>query len=231
MRDLDVYLVADSASTAGRPLEEIVAAAVAGGITTIQLRCKDMPAAEFLESVVKSALHTAGRADLVVNDRVDVYLAARAAGASVQGVHIGQSDIPAELVRALIGPDAVLGLSASKDAEIAAANELNARFPGTIDYLGVGAVHATPTKKDHPEPLGHAGLARAVANSAIPCVAIGGIGLVDVDGIVDSGAAGMAVVRAICAAEDPQAASAELISAWDESSAAARKSTAKGATR
>ena len=216
MRDPGVYLVADSASTAGRPLEEVVAAAVAGGVRVIQLRCKDMPAARFLEVVRKCAVHTEGHADLLVNDRVDVFLAARAAGASVQGVHIGQSDLPAELVRQLIGPDAVLGLSASKDAQLAAANELEARSPGTIDYLGVGAVHATPTKKDHPEPIGHAGLARAVGLSRLPVVAIGGLGPADVRGIAAGGAAGMAVVRAICAAPDPQAAGAELLGAWAE---------------
>lgn len=215
MQDLSVYLVADSASTAGRNLADIIRSAVAGGVKIVQLRCKDLPAAQFLDVVRACSEHTAGHADLLVNDRVDVYLAARAAGASVQGVHIGQSDIPAELVRALIGPGAVLGLSASREADIDAANRLNERLPGTIDYLGVGAVHATPTKKDHPEPLGYAGLARAVGRSSIPCVAIGGIGIADVAGVVDSGAAGMAVVRAICAADDPAAASLGLRHAWE----------------
>lgn len=215
MRDLSIYLVADSSSTAGQPLDEVVGAAVAGGVTMIQLRCKDMPAREFVEIVLKSAVHTAGYVDLLINDRVDVFLAARAAGASVQGVHIGQSDIPANLVRTIIGPDAVLGLSAASDAEIEAANMLNAAYPGTIDYLGVGAVHATPTKKDHPTPLGYAGLARAVAQSSMPCVAIGGIGLDDVPGVAASGAAGMAVVRAICADQDPRSASIRLRAAWE----------------
>lgn len=215
MRDLSIYLVADSASTSGRQLEEVVAAAVAGGVKMIQLRCKDMPSGEFVDLARKSAVHTTGYADLVINDRVDVYLAARAAGADIQGVHIGQSDIPAELVRELIGPDAILGLSAASDSEILAANALNLSSPGTIDYLGVGAVHATPTKKDHPRPLGYVGLAHAVSLSSIPCVAIGGIEPHDIPPIFASGAAGVAVVRAICAAEDPQAASRELRSIWE----------------
>lgn len=215
MQDLSIYLVADSASTANRALDEVISAAVAGGVKMIQLRCKDMPAGEFVEIVQKSALHTAGYADLVINDRVDVYLAARVAGASVQGVHIGQSDIPAVLVRSLIGPEAILGLSAASDEEILAANAINAQAPGTIDYLGVGAVHATPTKKDHPKPLGYSGLAHAVSLSSLPCVAIGGIDLKDVAEVFKAGAAGMAVVRAICAADDPQAASLELRAAWE----------------
>ncbi|MGB9036254.1 MAG: thiamine phosphate synthase [Paeniglutamicibacter sp.] len=207
-----IYLVLDSNSTAGRQLEDIAAAAVAGGITTIQLRCKDLPAGEFVDTVESCAKHTSGRATLLVNDRVDVYLAARARGADVQGVHIGQSDIPADLVRTLVGPHAVLGLSASTADEIDAANELNALAPGTIDYLGVGAVHATPTKKDHPEPLGYGGLAAAVARSNAPVVAIGGLDATDVPAVRSAGAASMAVVRAICAADDPRAATADLIS-------------------
>lgn len=209
-----IYLVLDSASTAGRSLEEIVKAAVAGGIKTVQLRCKDMPAGKFVDLVMACAHHTSGHAELLVNDRVDVYLAARAAGADVQGVHIGQWDIRAELVRELIGPDAVLGLSASTEQEIEAANQLNNVAPGTIDYLGVGAVHATPTKKDHPEPLGYAGLAVAVARSHAPVVAIGGLGAVDIEAVAASRAASMAVVRAICAAEDPRKATAALIDLW-----------------
>ena len=210
-----IYLVADSASTAGRPLADIVAAAVDGGITTVQLRCKDLSAARFLDVVAACALHTAGRAALLVNDRVDVFLAARAAGASVQGVHIGQSDLPAPLVRELIGPDAILGLSAATDAQIDAANRLHANAPGTIDYLGVGAVHATPTKKDHPEPLGHAGVARAVGLSDLPVVAIGGIDAADVAPLARTGAAGVAVVRAICSAQDPRAAATNLRNLWE----------------
>ncbi|GAA5227602.1 thiamine phosphate synthase [Paeniglutamicibacter antarcticus] len=210
-----IYLVLDSASCAGRPLAEIAKAAVVGGIRTVQLRCKDMPAAEFLQEVISCARHTSGHATLLVNDRVDVYLAARAAGADVQGVHIGQSDIPVALVRELIGPEAVLGLSAATAAEITAANLVNERTPGTIDYLGVGAVHATPTKADHPEPLGYEGLARIASSSALGCVAIGGLDASDIPGVVSSGATGMAVVRAICAAGDPRAATENLLTLWE----------------
>lgn len=210
-----IYLVLDSASCAGRPLAEIARAAVEGGIKTVQLRCKGMAASMFLHEVISCARHTSGHAALLVNDRVDVYLAARAAGADVQGVHIGQSDLPAALVRGLIGPQAVLGLSAATPAEVTAANLLNERAPGTIDYLGVGAVHATPTKKDHPEPLGYGGLARIVSSSALGTVAIGGLDAPDIPGVASSGATGMAVVRAICAAADPCAATKNLLTLWE----------------
>lgn len=206
-----IYLVADAASTAGRPLADIVAAAVSEGIGTIQLRCKDLPARGFLDEVAACARHTAGRALLLINDRIDVFLAARAAWIAVDGVHIGQQDLPADLVRKLIGPDAVLGLSASTPEHFAAVRSLPT---GTVDYLGTGAVRPTPTKKDHPTPLGFEGLAALVARAPLPCVAIGGLGHGDAPDVRSAGAAGMAVVRAICAADDPHRAAASLHAEW-----------------
>lgn len=158
-----------------------------------------------------------GRTRLVVNDRVDVFLAARAAGAAVDGVHIGQSDLPPEAVRALIGATAILGLSASTPEHFAAVAALR---PGTVDYLGTGAVRPTPTKKDHPAPLGFPGLARLLTTAPLPCVAIGGLGHGDAAAVHAAGARGMAVVRAVCAAGDPYAATASLRSEWDAVAAA-----------
>ncbi|MGP9662312.1 thiamine phosphate synthase [Arthrobacter sp. AOP36-C1-22] len=215
-----IYLVANSTSTAGRPLATIVAEAVAAGVGTIQLRCKDLSAREFLAEAAACAEHTAGRALLLLNDRVDVYLAARAAGIRVDGVHIGQKDLPAELVRSLIGPDAVLGLSASTEDHFAAVAELPA---GTIDYLGTGAVRATPTKKDHPTPLGFPGLASLISRAPLPCVAIGGLGSGDAADAHTAGAIGMAVVRAICSAAEPRDSAAALVQQWTR---AARTETA-----
>ncbi|MDN6331750.1 MAG: thiamine phosphate synthase [Micrococcaceae bacterium] len=215
-----IYLVANSTSTAGRPLATIVAEAGAAGVGTIQLRCKDLSAREFLAEAAACAEHTAGRALLLLNDRVDVYLAARAAGIRVDGVHIGQKDLPAELVRSLIGPDAVLGLSASTEDHFAAVAELPA---GTIDYLGTGAVRATPTKKDHPTPLGFPGLASLISRAPLPCVAIGGLGSGDAADAHTAGAIGMAVGRAICAAAEPRDSAAALVQEWTR---AARTETA-----
>ncbi|MDN5812223.1 MAG: thiamine phosphate synthase [Arthrobacter sp.] len=215
-----IYLVANSTSTAGRPLATIVAEAVAARVGTIQLRCKDLSAREFLAEAAACAEHTAGRALLLLNDRVDVYLAARAAGIRVDGVHIGQKDLPAELVRSLIGPDAVLGLSASTEDHFAAVAELPA---GTIDYLGTGAVRATPTKKDHPTPLGFPGLASLISRAPLPCVAIGGLGSGDAADAHTAGAIGMAVVRAICSAAEPRDSAAALVQEWTR---AARTETA-----
>lgn len=211
MRELGVYLVANTASCTPHSTLEVIRAAVAGGVQWVQLRAKDESAREFHELALAAGEITRDKAELLINDRVDVYLAARAAGAAVTGVHIGQQDLPVALVRELIGPEAILGLSASTDEQLHAANEA-ARL---IDYLGVGAIRATPTKKDHPTPLGIAGFARAAGISTLPCVAIGSLEATDADILRQSQAAGMAVVRAICAATDPQRATTELINAWE----------------
>ncbi len=210
--DLSLYLVTDTALAArsGRPLPELVAAAVAGGVTTVQVREKDRPAGDFLRLVVEIGKLLPDRVTLLVNDRVDVFLAARGLGVPVAGVHLGQRDLPAANARALIGPDAVLGLSAADPGELDAAAASSAR----IDYVGIGVVRATVTKPDAPPPLGIAGMRQRAELSSLPAVAIGGIGLEDTAALSGSALAGVAVVSGICAAADPAAAAAAYRTAW-----------------
>lgn len=209
MDNIGAYLVANTASCTPRTTLEVIQGAVAGGIEWIQLRAKDESAREFFELSCAAAQLTKGKAKLLINDRIDVFLAARAAGAAVNGIHIGQKDIPVRLAREIIG-EGIIGLSASTDEQLAQAN-LDAEV---IDYLGVGAVRATPTKKDHPTPLGLNGFIRAASLTELPCVAIGAITAQDAAAIRAGGGSGLAVVRAICNAEDPQTASELLVSAW-----------------
>lgn len=209
MDNIGAYLVANTASCTPRTTLEVIEGAVAGGIEWIQLRAKDETAREFFELSCAAARLTEGKAKLLINDRIDVFLAARAAGAAVNGIHIGQKDIPVRLARQIIG-EGIIGLSASTDEQLAQAN-LDAQ---AIDYLGVGAVRATPTKKDHPTPLGLDGFARAASLTELPCVAIGAITAEDAVAIRAGGGSGLAVVRAICNAENPQEASEELVAAW-----------------
>ena len=209
MDNIGAYLVANTASCTPRTTLEVIEGAVAGGIEWIQLRAKDETAREFFELSGAAARLTEGKAKLLINDRIDVFLAARAAGAAVNGIHIGQKDIPVRLARQIIG-EGIIGLSASTDEQLAQAN-LDAE---AIDYLGVGAVRATPTKKDHPTPLGLDGFARAASLTELPCVAIGAITAEDAGAIRAGGGSGLAVVRAICNAENPQEASEQLVAAW-----------------
>ncbi|CAQ01220.1 bifunctional hydroxymethylpyrimidine kinase/phosphomethylpyrimidine kinase [Clavibacter sepedonicus] len=237
--DLSVYLVTDPALCGARGVPAVVAAAVAGGATAVQIRDKHASAAELLATVVAaadaidahaSAHPTAPRPLLLVDDRVDVVLAALARGARVDGVHVGQSDVPADLVRRMLdaaSPDRrlVVGLTANTPAHVEALRALPA---GTVDYLGVGVIRPTSTKPDHPAPLGHDGFGIIAGLSPVPCVAIGGVDVRDVDAIAAAGGAGTAVVSAICAAEDPEAAARELAEA--RARARARPATTGDAT-
>lgn len=210
--DLSLYLVTDSgmAAAAGHDLADLVQCAVEGGVSAVQVREKDAPARVFLDTVLRIADRLPEDVALIVNDRVDVFLAARAAGAPVAGVHVGQSDLPPDAVRDLVGADAVVGLSASTPEQLRSA----AASPARIDYVGIGAVHATATKKDAPPALGVDGFARLAAVGALPAVAIGGVTSDDLPGLRAAGAAGAAVVSAICSATDAEAAASELRAAW-----------------
>ncbi|MGX5695576.1 bifunctional hydroxymethylpyrimidine kinase/phosphomethylpyrimidine kinase [Agromyces soli] len=215
--DLSLYLVTDAALCGERGVVATVSAAVEGGATIVQLRDKRSSDEEILGQLAELARVIDGRAALVVNDRLDLALAARERGVRVDGVHLGQGDGAVLEARASLGPDAIVGLTANRPEHFAAVAALPA---GTVDYLGVGIIHPTSTKAGHPPVQGVDGFAR-LARSArdrdgavVPCVAIGGIGLADVAALREAGAAGVAVVSAICAAPDARAAAVAFIDAW-----------------
>lgn len=207
--ELSVYLVTDSdmAASQGRTVPEVVAAAVAGGVTCVQVRAKHAAGREFLD-LVGQVCETAAGVPVLVNDRVDVLLAARLAGLPVAGVHVGQRDLPVRVVRQLVGPDAVVGVSANTVQLAARAAEQGA------DYVGVGPVRRTTTKQTGRQPLGVNGFAGIVAGAGVPAVAIGGVAALDAAALRAAGAAGVAVVSAICAAPQPEQAARELSEAW-----------------
>jgi thiamine-phosphate pyrophosphorylase len=187
--DLTVYLVTDRGLSGVR-----------GGATAVQLRDPEAKTrALVVEARALVGLLRPHRVPLIVNDRVDVVLAADA-----DGVHLGQSDMDVSDARALIGPDRILGLSITAEAD------LDRSDLSVVDYLGVGPVFATPTKGDAAPPMGMAGLRRIVARTGLPVVAIGGLHAGNAADAVAAGAAGVSVVSAICAAPDPEAATREL---------------------
>lgn len=198
--DYSLYLVTDRALAHGRTTAEIVRAAVAGGVTCVQVREKDCGTREFIEEAraVQAALRGTG-VPLIVNDRVDVALAVGA-----DGVHLGQGDMPLADARRLGPPSWIVGISAETVEDAVRAERDGA------DYVGVSPVFRTPTKTDHAAPLGLAGLRAIRAATKLPLVAIGGLHAGNARETIRAGADGLAVVSAIVAADDPRAAAAEL---------------------
>lgn len=198
--DWSLYLVTHRSLTAGRSLEDIVYQAVQGGVSVVQLREKDCSTRDFicLAQSLKALLGPLG-VPLLINDRVDVALAAGA-----DGVHLGQSDMPCALARKLLGPEALIGLSLESEDQVEEANSLD------LNYVAVSPVFATPTKTNTAPALGLSGLRRMVESSLHPVVGIGGMNLHTVRSVMEAGAAGVAVVSAIVAAPDPCAAARQL---------------------
>ena len=206
-----IYLVTDTQLCGRRGVVETARAAVAGGVRIVQIREKSASTANLYELVLRTAEAVGHAATVLVDDRIDVFLAARSAGAAVHGVHTGQSDLPVERVRALVGAGAVVGLTANTPEHL---DTLHRLPQGTVDYLGVGVIRPTSTKPDHPAPLGIDGFRRIAAATTLPCVAIGGIKPGDVVPLRRAGAAGIAVVSAICAADNPTHSAEDLIARW-----------------
>ncbi|WP_243232643.1 bifunctional hydroxymethylpyrimidine kinase/phosphomethylpyrimidine kinase [Microbacterium sp. CIAB417] len=209
--DLSLYLVTDTSLCGGRGVIETVRQAVAGGVRVVQLRDKTATDAETTAQLVELSRVIDGRALLVVNDRVEAALAARAAGARIDGVHLGQGDVSVLRAREALGPEALIGLTAHRPEHLDAVLALP---EGTVDYLGVGVIRPTTTKPDHPPALGIEGFRSFALASPLPCVAIGGVSIEDTERLRDAGAAGLAVVSALCAAEDPRTAAAEFVRRW-----------------
>lgn len=218
-----VYLVTDRHLTGERGLLSTVDAAVLGGVTTVQYREKHRSAEDQLRDIEQLAEVIDGRATLLINDRLDVAIAARKLGIRLDGVHLGQGDAAVREARDALGPDAIVGLTANTSAHLAAVAALPV---GTVDYLGIGVIRPTSTKPDHPPALGVAGFATLAASTPLPAVAIGGIRPDDVAPLRDAGAAAIALVSAICAAPDPTLTARGLAAAWHTASASTRKTHA-----
>jgi thiamine-phosphate pyrophosphorylase len=197
------YLVTDGRAGSVEWLVALCEQALAGGVTAVQLRAKDWTDRDLLAAAQElQARCQAHDALFIVNDRVDIALAAGA-----DGVHLGVDDMPVEVARALLGPAAVIGYSPEADADRLAAEQAGA------DYLGVGPVFGTTTKGDAGAAIGLDGLRRVVAATPLPVVGIGGITIERAPDVVRTGAIGVALVGAIFFADDPQAAARHLAEA------------------
>jgi thiamine-phosphate diphosphorylase len=196
-RSLSVYVITSATVARGRGHREIARAAIDGGATALQLRAPELPDDELLR-LARDLAESCRRAGVLflVNDRVDVAVAASAGGA-----HVGQGD-DLDGARERLGPERVLGISVDDTEQAVAART------GGADYLGV-TVWPSPTKPEAP-PLGLEGIAEIAAASGLPVVGIGGIRAANARDVLCAGAVGVAVISAIAAAEDPVEATREL---------------------
>lgn len=197
---LSLYLIVGRDVLSGRSMNDVVADAVDGGVTAVQLRQKNGAARQFVDDALTLLDLLRGRhVPLIINDRVDVALVVGADGA-----HIGQDDISAEDARRLLGRERIVGVSVTSAFE---AGRVDARV---VDYVGVGPVYSTPSKADAAPPLGVVATADIIRSLKAPVVAIGGINRTNVDEVLTTGVAGIAVISAICGAPDASSAAAAL---------------------
>lgn len=201
--DYSLYLCTDRRLMTSPTIEASAESALRGGTTVIQLREKDCSSREFYELGLRvKKITDAYHAPLIINDRVDIALAVGAAG-----VHVGQGDLPCKVVREIVGPDMIVGVSAATLEEAVRAEQDGA------DYLGVGAMYATATKTDT-RPVSMEELLKIRAAVKIPIVVIGGINKQTIPAFRGKGIDGAAVVSAIVAQPDPEAAARELLQLW-----------------
>ncbi len=198
-KDLLVYAVTDRHWLNGRTLYEVVKESLDGGVTFLQLREKNLDDENFLKEAIElKELCKEYKVPFVINDNVDIAIKMDA-----DGVHVGQSDMEAGDVRAKLGPDKIIGVSAQTVEQAILAEQRGA------DYLGVGAVFPTGSKDDA-EDVSHETLKAICDAVSIPVVAIGGITLENASQLKDSGICGVAVISAIYAQDDIRKASEDL---------------------
>lgn len=202
--DLSLYLVTDKSDDVDRFLNTIEEA-IKGGVSIVQIREKTAETLDFYNLALRVKEITAKyNIPLIINDRVDVALAIDA-----EGVHVGQSDMPCDITRKLIGKDKILGVSAATIGEAQKAQEDGA------DYIGTGALFPTATKDDAPS-ITKQDLKEIAESIDIPVVAIGGITLDNASELTDTGIAGLSVVSAIMSAENPKESSQKLLNIFNK---------------
>ena len=223
--DISAYLVLGPENTLGRPVADVVEQALDAGFTCMQIRSKVCSVRDLIEYTAQAAdvIARAGKSDqvaLLIDDRLDAVLAARERGIKCDGVHVGQSDIPVDVCRKLLGPDAIVGLSARCEEML---EYVKTADMSLVDYLGIGPLHETETKRD----CGRAAdgsiitksfedLAALHAASPVPIVVGGGVKTADLPQLKATGVDGFFVVSAVCSADDPYAAAKELVDTWQQ---------------
>ncbi|MBQ8018631.1 MAG: thiamine phosphate synthase [Methanobrevibacter sp.] len=201
--DLSLYLVTDKSNDVEKFLKTIEEA-IKGGVSVVQIREKTADTLDFYNLALKvKEITTKYNVPLIINDRVDVALAIDA-----DGIHVGQSDMPCDVTRKLVGTDKIVGVSAATIEEAKKAEKDGA------DYIGTGAVFPTSTKDDAPE-ITKDDLKEIVESINIPVVAIGGITIDNAHELKNTGIKGLSVVSAIMSSENPKKSSEELLNIFN----------------
>lgn len=220
--DITAYLVVGPENTKGRPVEQIVKVAVEAGFTCVQIRSKTASANELIQLTDQASrvIAEAGKSDqvvLLVDDRLDVVLAARKQGIKVDGIHVGQSDIPVKVCRDYLGNDSIVGLSARTQELF---EYIKTADVSQVDYFGAGPLHETQTKPDCGLVNGKV-ITRSFSDietlaklSPIPVVVGGGVKLADIPSLAQTGVGGFFVVSAVSEAEDPKQEAKKLVEEW-----------------
>ncbi len=223
--DLSAYLVIGPENTNGRPIARVIAEAIRADFTFVQIRAKGADAREIIDLTraaadVIAAQEKSDAVTLVVNDRLDVVLAAREQGIKVDGVHVGQTDIPPDVCRKYLGADAIIGLSARTSELLDYVSHCDT---SCIDYFGAGPLHATPTKPEAGRTASGEIVTRSLEEltqlhriSPVPVVVGGGVKAADLPALKATGVEGFFVVSAVAGAMHPYAAAEELVRIWHE---------------
>lgn len=221
--DISAYLVVGPENTKGRPVTTIIKDAIESGFTCVQIRSKVASAKEMILLTRQAAdvIAQAGKSDevaLLVDDRLDVVLAARKQGIKVDGIHVGQSDIPVDVCREYLGNDSIVGLSARTDELF---EYIKTADVSQIDYFGVGPLHETKTKLDCGIDRGGKVITRSFADiakiaqlSPIPVVVGGGVKIGDIPQLTQTGVDGFFVVSAVSEADNPKLEATNLVTTW-----------------
>jgi thiamine-phosphate pyrophosphorylase len=197
-------LITDRQRCGETPLEDVVEQAIKGGVNLIQLREKELPTGELLALAMRLREVTRGHALLVINDRLDVAMAAGA-----DGVHLPENGLPVAIARWLLGQHTLIGRSVHSEEAAVEAEQAGA------DYVQLGTIYATESKPDA-KPAGP-GLVRKVSRAVtIPVLAVGGVRPDNAAEVIEAGASGASVISAIQGADDPQAAARQLVEAMRE---------------
>ncbi len=223
--DISAYFVVGPENTKGRTVLPIIKDVIDAGFSCVQIRSKVASARELIELTRAAAdvIAQAGKSDevaLLVDDRLDVVLAARKQGVKVDGIHVGQSDIPVDVCREYLGDDSIIGLSARAHELF---DYIKTADVSQIDYFGAGPLHETSTKPDCGLDMDGKVITRSFNDltklakiSPIPVVVGGGVKLADIPQLAATGVDGFFVVSAVAGADDPGKAAGELAEAWRE---------------